>query len=162
MAIKTSTIHQIKKELEILPREVLINHFLRLAKYKKENKELLHYLLFESSDESNYVNEVKAEIIDAFKEINRTKFIYIKKGIRKIHKLTTKYIKHSAQKETEIELLICFCKEMQQFSMNLRRSTVMKNLYERQLINIEKALAKLHEDLRIDYEDDLEIIKKGL
>ncbi len=162
MAIKTSTIHQIKKELELLPRELLIDHCLRIAKYKKENKELLHYLLFESIDEENYVTEVKAEIKDGFKEINTTKFIYVKKGIRKILKLTTKYIKHSGKKETEIELLIFFCKEMQNLKVPLRRSTVMKNLYERQLINIEKALTKLHEDIRIDYEDDIETIKKGL
>ncbi len=162
MAIKTSTIHQIKKELELLPRELLIDHCLRIAKYKKENKELLHYLLFESIDEENYVTEVKAEIKDGFKEINTAKFIYVKKGIRKILKITTKFIKHSGKKETEIELLIFFCKEMQNLNIPLRRSTVMKNLYERQLINIEKALTKLHEDIRIDYEDDIETIKKGL
>ncbi len=162
MSIKTSTVSQIKKELELLPKEILINHCLRLAKYKVENKELLHYLLFESIDETAYINEIKNEMISAFKEINTSKFIYIKKGIRKILRYITKHIKYSGKKETEIELLISFCKEMQIFKNNIRRSTVMKNLYERQLINIEKALAKLHEDIRLDFEDDLEIIKKGL
>ncbi len=162
MTIKTSTVHQIKKELELLPREILIDHCLRLVKYKKENKELLHYLLFESIDEDNYVKEVKEEITKAFKEINTSKFIYIKKGIRRIHKTISKYIKHSGKKESEVELLICFCKEMRNFKNNIKRSTVMRNLYERQLINIEKALNKLHEDIRLDYEEDLETIKKGL
>ncbi|MCW3805443.1 hypothetical protein [Plebeiibacterium marinum] len=162
MPLKTSTVHQLKKEMELLPREVLIDHCLRLAKYKKENKELLHYLLFESIDEDSYIEEVKTDIETEFKEINTDKFIYVKRSIRRIHKMTTKCIKHSGKKETEVELLICFCKQMQHCKMRLRRSTVMKNLYERQLINIEKALGKLHEDMRIDFEDELEEIKAGL
>ncbi len=162
MPIKTNTVHTIKKELQNLPKEELIEHCLRMAKYKKDNKELLNYLLFEADSEDDYVAEIKKDIKLAFSEINKETFYYAKKNIRRIHKMTTKHIKHSGKKETEIELLISFCSEMQNCAVSFHDSKVMVNLYERQLKNIEKALKSLHEDIRIDYEDVLEKIKNGL
>ena len=44
-------LQHIKKEIQHLPTEQLAELMLRLARYKKENKELLTYLLFESHDE---------------------------------------------------------------------------------------------------------------
>jgi hypothetical protein len=45
--MKASSISQIKKELQYVSKEELIEIVLRIGKYKIENKELLSYLLFD-------------------------------------------------------------------------------------------------------------------
>ena len=60
--MKAASLSEIKKELKSIPQEVLVEMALRVAKYKKENKELLSYLLFESHNESSYIDSVKAEV----------------------------------------------------------------------------------------------------
>ena len=57
--MKAATVHQIKQELKTLQPEELLELCLRLSKFKKENKELLTYLLYESADEATYVESVK-------------------------------------------------------------------------------------------------------
>lgn len=155
MSLKINSISSIKKELHGLPREVLIEHCLRLAKYKKDNKELLNYLLFEADDEQTYINQIKKMVEEEFAGINTNTFYYIKKSIRRIHRIITKHIKHSGKKETEIELLIFFCQQMRSCNISFKKSTVMINLYERQLKTINKALNGLHEDIRLDFEQEL-------
>ncbi len=162
MSIEINTISTLKKELQNLPREVLIEHCLRMAKYKKDNKELLNYLLFESDDEQNYIQQIKREIEKEFTTINTTTFYYIKKSIRRIHRIITKYIRHSGKKETEVELLIFFCQQMRFSGISFKASKVMVNLYERQLKAIHKSLSALHADIRIDYESELEEVDQPL
>jgi len=50
--MKAVTINGISQELLNLSPKELCDLCLRLARFRKENKELLTYLLFESSDES--------------------------------------------------------------------------------------------------------------
>jgi hypothetical protein len=54
-----ASLAEIKKELQQTDPDVIQSLCLRLAKYKKENKELLGYLLFESQDEASYVRQIK-------------------------------------------------------------------------------------------------------
>lgn len=156
--LETSSISVIKKELQQMPKEMLVQHLLRLAKYKKESKELLNYLLFEAHDEAAYIRQVKEEIENEFETINYTSIYYIKKGVQRIHRILNKYIRYSGQKTTQIELLIHFCKQMKALKTSYKRSRVLSNLYERQVITISKTLSKVHEDIRLDYESDLEEI----
>lgn len=158
MALETGSISIIKKELKHLPKEVLVDHLLRLAKYKKESKELLSYLLFEADDEERYIKDVKEEIEKEFKSINYSSIYYSKKGIQRVHRMVSKYIRYSGQKTTQIDLLIFFCKQMNTCKINYRRSKVLKNLYDRQIAAISKAMKGLHEDLRLDYESELKEI----
>ena len=51
---------------------------------KKENKELLTYLLFYGTDEVSYIEKVKEEIQLQFQEINTSTYYFIKKSVRKI------------------------------------------------------------------------------
>ncbi|WP_143525181.1 hypothetical protein [Labilibacter marinus] len=162
MPIKINTVHTIKKELEQMPKELIVEHCLRMAKYKKDNKELLNYLLFEADNELDYINTIKEEIETEFLSIDKNTFYYTKKNIRRILRVVTKHIKHSGKKETAIELLICFCLNMQNCGVSFKESKVMVNLYERQVKNINKALNTLHEDIRIDFEDDIDNINEGL
>ena len=47
--MKTATVTVLKKELKYKSNDELLNLCLTLSKFKKENKELLTYLLFEAS-----------------------------------------------------------------------------------------------------------------
>ena len=60
--MKAASINEIKKDLERRDPKELLSYCLRLAKFKKENKELLGFLLFEADDISNYIENVKSEI----------------------------------------------------------------------------------------------------
>ena len=57
--MKAATIHEIKQELSTVKPVDLVELCLRLGKFKKENKELLTYLLFEAHDEHGYITRCK-------------------------------------------------------------------------------------------------------
>jgi hypothetical protein len=57
--MKAVTVKELKEELTNYTPKELRELCLRLARFKKENKELLTYLLFESSDEALYIESVK-------------------------------------------------------------------------------------------------------
>ena len=62
--MKAASIQEIKKELNASDLETVQALCLRLAKYKKENKELLTYLLFEAHDEQTFSENAKEELRD--------------------------------------------------------------------------------------------------
>lgn len=154
--MKAATITELKRELKHQTEEELIALCLSLAKFKKENKELLTYLLFEASDEETFVAEVKEEVEQQFSEINRRSFYLMKKSIRKILRNIKKYIRYSKKKDTEVQLLIHFCQQLKEMSPSINRSITLINLYDRQIKSIHKALSYLHEDLQFDYREELE------
>lgn len=141
----------IKKELQHQSKEELIALCLRLSRFKKENKELLTYLLFESEYEEGYIQSVKAYMDNEFDVINRDSYFYIRKSVRKILRNVKKYVRYSQKKETEAELLIYFCKKLKDFSPTIKRSIQLLNLYNRQLLLAKKIISGLHEDLQYDY-----------
>jgi len=157
--LKAATVSQIKKELKFKSSEELMELCLRLSKFKKENKELLTYMLFESADEEAFIASVKAEIDADLENINTKNFYYIKKSLRKILKNVKKYIRYSPKKETEIELLIYFCEQLKDFKPSIKRNATMMNLYNRQVASIKKTLSGLHEDLQFDYEQEIEALE---
>jgi len=149
--MKTATVIELKKELQHLSQTELIEACLVLSKFKKENKELLTYLLFESSNEELFKQGVKEEIKNEFSTINCASYFYMKKSVRKILRITKKYIRYSKNKETEIELLLHFCEELKNLKPSIFRNISLNNIYDRQLLFIKKNLTKLHEDLQYDY-----------
>ena len=160
--MKPATAVQLRKEIKFRSKEELEALCLRLARFKKENKELLTYLLFEADHEESYVAEVKEYISAQFSEINTSKFYYVKKSIRKILRDTKKFIRYSPVKETEVALLLHFCDTMIHFSKSIKRSKTMMALYERQLLLIEKKIEGLHEDLQHDYISELNELPRWL
>ena len=153
--MKAASVKELKQELNNCTQQELLELCLRLSEFKKENKELLTYLLFESYDEEGYIENVKSEIDTQFDHINRKTAYFIKKGVRKILRDLKKYIRYSQNKETEIDLLIYFCLKLKKFSPSMNRNVTLQNLYQRQIEMIEKKVAALHEDLQSDY--DLEL-----
>ena len=154
--MKAVSVVTIKKELKHRSSEELMELCLRLAKFKKENKELLTYLLFESHDESGYIETVKVEIETQFEEINTNSYFYIKKSVRKILRNIKKYSRYSLKKETEVELLLHFCSIFKNFKPSIFENVTLINIYDRQIVVIKKLVSTLHEDLQYDYNLDLE------
>ena len=154
--MKSATVANIRKELKHKSNEELAELCLRLSRFKKENKELLTYLLFEADYEAGYIETIKAEIDEQFDQINTSSFFYIKKSVRKILRNTKKYIRYSLNKETEVELLLYFCQKLNAMTPSISRNTTLTNLYDRNIIAIKKKVKNLHEDLQYDYNLKLE------
>ena len=90
--MKSASISDLKKELKTCSPTVLLEACMRLAKYKKDNKELLNYLLFEAGNEQAYINTLKIEIDELFAEMNESNGYLVKKGLRKILRTVAKHI----------------------------------------------------------------------
>jgi hypothetical protein len=158
--MRTATIKEIKDELSYCSTKQLTDLCLHLARFKKENKELLTYLLFNSNNESSYIQSVKEEMDEGFDAINYSSLYYVKKSVRKVLKNTKKYIRYSKKKSTEVELLIYYCLLLKSRVPNLTQSNQLNNLFLRQLQLIRKSMAGLHEDLQYDFEKELQKLKE--
>ena len=156
--MKAVSVVTIRKELKHKSNQELAELCLRLSRFKKENKELLTYLLFEADSEEGYIETVKAEIDEQFEIMNTNSYFYIKKSVRKILRNTKKYIRYSLNKETEVELLLHFCKQLKMMSPSISRNTTLTNLYDRNIEAVTKKILNLHEDLQYDYTEILEDI----
>jgi len=153
--LKAVTLKQLKEELSHKTANELKELCIHLSKFKKENKELLTYLMFESHDEEQYIQSVKDQMDVFFTEINTKSFFYVRKSVRKVLTLTKKFIRYSKKKETEVALLLYFCHKLKNFKPSINRSTRLTNTFDRQIILVKKAIATLHADLQYDYQLEL-------
>ena len=154
----TASLSELRRALKNVPLGDLPDLCVRLARYKKENKELLSYLLFEADDEPEYIRNVKTEIDVHFREISKATAYLTKKGLRKALAFTNQRIRYSGQKRTETELLIYFCKKFRK-EIQFRNNIMIKNLYLRQIQRIKKSLVSLHEDLQFDFGEELKLLE---
>ncbi len=155
--MKTASLNDIKKELSTHNSRDLLEYCLRLAKFKKENKELLQYLLFEAEEISTYIKEAKSQIEEQFLQMNKSNIYFIKKSVRKILRNINKQIRISMSRHVEAELLIQFCNCIIKYSIPIKESRQLNNIYENQLKKIDKTLASLHPDLQYDLKRELVI-----
>lgn len=160
--MKTATVHELKEELQQLPVKELVELCLRLSKFKKENKELLTYLLFEAHDLPAYITVVKQQMEEAFEALNTSQMFLAKKTIRKTLRIANKHIRFTGSKLAEVELLIHFCGLLQNAGLNLHKSTAMLNLYQAQLKKFHTALKTMHEDEQYDYKRVLEKLENKI
>lgn len=151
--MKPSTISQLQKELITLEHKQVIELAMRMAKYKKENKELLSYLLFDAADEEKFIADIKLDMETMFAEMNTSTMYYCRKSVRKILRYVNKFIKYSGLATTEMELRIYFCRCLKNSEIKLEKSETLMNLYNGQREKIKKTLGKLHEDLQYDYQN---------
>lgn len=156
--MKSATVFEIKDELVQLPPAKLVDLCLRLVKFKKENKELLTYLLFEANDLDGYIGLVKTDTAESFEEINSSNLYFAKKSLRKILRNINKYTRYTGSKQAEIELLIFYCKRLKESGIKYQKSQALVNLYNQQIIKIRKAIATLHEDLQYDYNREVDTL----
>jgi len=160
--MKPASIKAIKTELFNIPAQEVLEICLQLAKYKKENKELLSYLLFQKHDSQAFINQVKAQIDKEMAVMNTISFFLAKKTLRKVLRTTNKYIKFAANKQIEVELRLYYCQSLKNSDLNINKHLVIYNLYNRQIEQIEKALTSLHEDLQHDYQHEISELKSQL
>ena len=149
--MRSATIQEIKTELKTLPASELTELCLRLAKFKKDNKELLTYLLFESADETSFIAATKKEMDESFTELPKPNLYLTKKTLRKILRVTAKQIRYMSSPQAEVELLTYFCRKIHDTKIPLQDSPVLNNLYRQQLKKIRATIATLHEDLQYDF-----------
>lgn len=154
--MKTASIQELKQELQATGHHQLLELCLRLARFKKENKELLSFLLFEAHDEEAYLNSIKELVDEAFTELPKPNIYLTKKTLRKILRITNRYIKYSGSRQVEASLLIHFCSRMKSLGMADTKSPVLNNLYEMQLKKIRTAMKTLHEDIQYDLQKEID------
>jgi len=157
--MKAAGISDLKRELGTLPPPKLLELCIRLARFKKENKEFLSYLLFDAEDEPGYVESIKIEIDAQFSELPTSNWYLVKKALRKILKGINKYSKHMSTKESEVEMLLHFCINVKNCGFRYRSYKALSSLYDQQLKKLAGLIDQVHEDLRFDYNRQLEKLK---
>lgn len=154
--MRTAALIELQRELSTLPPKRVLEICSRLIKYKKENKELLTYLLFEADDEEAYKKNIKEEVDEQFANINKSNLYLAKKSLRKILRTINKFVRYSGNKQTDVEMRIYYCGKLKSSGIEISKSQVLTNLYENQIKKIENELSKFHEDLQFDYKNELE------
>jgi hypothetical protein len=150
MSTITHGLQDIKKELQHLPAEQIAELCLRLSRYKKENKELIAYLLFEAHDEDAFIEKVKAEAGFMFSQLPAQSYIAAK-SLRKILRTLSKYSKFMGSKTAEISLLISFCENYIHYADRKTAYKPLRLILLRQLEKIRTLIGKLHEDVQADH-----------
>ena len=156
--MRSATVQEIKQELLTLKPAELTALCLRLARFKKENKELLTYLLFEAHHEAGFVRSIKEEIQELFSTVNHKQLYFAKKTLRKIVRVINKYGRYSNEKQSELELRLFFCLQLKESGIPIRQNAIIRNLYEGQIKKINSLLSGLHEDLQYDFRRQVAVV----
>lgn len=149
--MKAASVNEIKKELKDISPVELVELCLRLARHKKENKELLTYLLFEAHNMEQFLKNVKEEIDNSFSQINTSNIYFAKKSLRKILRTANKFIRFTASKTTEAEILLHYCANFKGLKILWNKSTALTNIYNSQIKKIKLSIGAMHADLQHDY-----------
>lgn len=157
--MKAASASEIKKELKTLEHKDLVELCLRLSRYKKENKELLTFLLYEADNLPHYIASVKEELDEIFAGVNISSVFFAKKTIRKALRTANKYIRYAGDKTVEIEILLHFCTDFQGMRLDWKRSSLLSRIYDNQVKKIAAAIETLHEDLQYDYRRSFDRLK---
>ena len=153
--MKAASIAELKKALVRLDQSDLLDACLSLARFKKDNKELLTYLLFLSQDEQEFVNSLCEEIDGQFSLTPNAH----KKTLRKVIRWMNKCLRFSKIKESEVQVRLHFCRALKASDTPIRSSKVVTNMYAGQLKKVRKAIEKFHEDIQREIERDVETLE---
>ncbi len=157
--MKVASLAEVKKELNQLENAQLVELCITLVKFKKDNKELLNYLLFEAHNKTQFISNVKTEIDQYFAEINASGNLNnTKKTLRKTLRILTKYCKYLNDNVATVNLHIYFCTTLKTSGIPYHKNQMISNLYAQQLKKINTLISTLHEDIQLDFATDLEKI----
>jgi len=157
MATDGYGLQDIKKELQHLNGARLTELCLRLARHKKENKELLAYLLFVADDEEAFIEHSKYEVSMMFYLLPAQAY-NAAKVLRKILRLIAKFSRFSGSKNVEIKLLLGFCTNYLEYIDRKVSYKPLRTLFTRQIEKTEKLISKLHDDLQADYREEFSLL----
>lgn len=152
--MKAASTKQIKEELKNLSQKEVVELCLKLVRFKKENKELLSYLLFDSGNRQGYADIIKQEINEAFTLLPSNRYLR-KKGLSNLLKNITKYSRYMGEKEAEAELRLHFCRTMKLYGMASHKHQATMNTYTMQLDKVQSLIHDLHEDAQYDIQKEL-------
>jgi hypothetical protein len=116
----------------------------------------------QNDNEAGYIEQIKLDIDEGISEVNTNGLYYAKKGIRKVLKMVTKQIRFSGIKETELIVLLYFCKQVLDMEIRMSESRVLVNLLNTQFKKVLKAKSTLHEDLQFDYKNEIDEVMDRL
>lgn len=159
--MKPATIKELKQEIAMLTQKQVVDLCMRLASYKKENKELLNYLLFHAENPQEYVSSIKLEMDEMFAEVPKGNWYNSKKSLRKILRHLNKHIKYIGSKEAEAELLIYYCNNIVESGIAYKSYKALSNIFDMQIKRATKIVDLLHEDLRHDYKKEINELTAG-
>ncbi len=152
-----NSIHDIKKELQQLPDKRLVEIVATLARYKKDNKEYLNYLLYYADSNDAYINAIIEEVDTQFAAIDvKANLYFVKKSLRKILRIITRYSRYIDDKQVTTRLLIYFCRKLKESGIPFENSKMIVNMYQQQLKKINTMIEGLHEDFQHDFKMDIE------
>ncbi len=146
--MKAASIAELKKGLVKLEQGELLDACLRLARFKKDNKELLTYLLFMSHDEQGYVDYLCHEIDEQFSTTPNAH----KKTLRKMIRWMDKCLRFTGNKDSEYQVRLHFCQALNQSQTPYERQRVTLNMYNSQIRKIRKAIEKFDEEVKREIE----------
>jgi hypothetical protein len=146
-----------KKELQQLSKTELEAICLRFARYKKENKELLEFVLFHQGNPQAYSDALKDELEEVFTSLTGANYSDAKK-LRKITKALNKHAKYMQNPSLEVDLWIWFCYAYCDSMAAKSTAQVIRNFFVKAILKVEKIQCKLHEDLAFDVAQELEKI----
>jgi hypothetical protein len=152
-----ASIDDIKNELKQLPPKKVLELTLRLARFKKENKELLTYLLFESHDEAAYIKLLQADMDEKFATIDPSPVSKAKKEYRNILRLINRQIKYIGSKAASVELLLYFTMKLKDQENTLHPK--LQAIFLQQLSKAEKLLPSIDDDLQFDYRQQIDALR---
>lgn len=149
--MKQFSLNDIKQELSHKNSKELIELVLKLAKYKKENKEFAAFLLFQSDDFDSYIEELKFQLSDQFNELLFDNNYKATKQVRKIIRIANKYIKFSGSEFVQVEILMHLHDLLKPIARKKQSYAPYTTILENLKVKIVKSISKLHEDLQYDY-----------
>lgn len=145
-----ASIDTIKTELKQLPPRQVLDLLLRLTRFKKENKELLTYILFESADEAGYIGQIKKELSEELEKIDGLPAYQFKKQFRKIQRKINKPIKYMGNKHSTAELYLHMIQLIDGKKKTIFIRSFLDKMLAQYITKLEKILPVLHEDLAAD------------
>ncbi len=140
----------LKKELLKLNSTEIATVCWRLARFKKENKELLTFLLFKADDTDAFTQEYKEEMDLQFSKITGKSFNVVK-TLRKIAQQMNNQIRYAATETVTIELLLHFCKNYIKYVNYHTQYKPLRSIFYRFAEKLKASILKLQEDLQYDY-----------
>jgi hypothetical protein len=157
--MKTSSLQEVKRELQELSAKELLELCINLAKYKKDNKEYIAYLLFQAHDPESFIKEIKEEIDVRMAEIKTYTNPYpIRKGLRAALRMINKYCKYINDRSSAADLHIYFCRQIKQNRIPMHNAR-LQNLFRTELKKVRSLISLLHEDLQADHLREFEGIE---
>lgn len=159
--MKPADSKDIKAALTKLESATLREIILRLARLKKENKELLTYILFDAADKEGYVAEINHYVTQQMGEVNVKSAHFARKSLRRILKTAWRLVKYSGDAECVIQVNLHLLEEMNKSKIPFGKSTALENIRSQVKAAIEKNLKLVHADLAHDFKRQLQKMENG-